>query len=56
MVDEDWKLDMEDGFVTKESMGEKIFEMVDVWTTGVDKMEYITFIKLLAKKIRNIKN
>ena len=29
----------------------KIFELVDVWTLGVDKMEYITFIKLLGKKL-----
>lgn len=38
VVDEDWKLDQTDGSVLPEVMAEKIFEMVDVWTLGVDKM------------------
>lgn len=32
-------------------MIDKIFELVDVWTLGADKLEYITFTKVLAKKI-----
>lgn len=44
-------MDSKDGAITVGDMREKVFELVDVWTIGVDKMEYVSFIKLLAKKI-----
>jgi hypothetical protein len=37
VVDEDWKLDQTDGSILPEQMVGKIFEMVDMWTIGVDK-------------------
>lgn len=51
VVDQDWKLDSKNGSITPEEMIAKIFELIDVWTLGTDKMEYITFTKLLYKKI-----
>jgi hypothetical protein len=52
-VDQDWQLDSKDGFIQRGDLPDKIFELVDVWTTGVDKMEYITFLRLLKKKVKN---
>lgn len=37
-------------------MGNKIFELVDIWTIGVDKLEYISFTKILGKKLEKKKN
>ena len=51
VVEQDWELDQTDGFITPEDMAMKIFELVDVWTLGADKMEYISFTKLLKKKL-----
>lgn len=53
VVDQDWQLDSKDGFIQRGDLPDKIFELVDVWTTGVDKMEYITFLRLLKKKVKN---
>jgi hypothetical protein len=50
-VDEDWKLDQTDGYILPNNMVHKIFEMVDMWTIGVDKEEYISFVRLLIKKL-----
>ena len=34
-------------------MSEKIFELVDIWSIGISKQEYISFIRLLKKKLKN---
>jgi hypothetical protein len=35
----------------KDKLVEGLFELVDVWTMGTDKEEYISFCKLLKKKL-----
>jgi hypothetical protein len=51
VVQEDWILDQKNGGITPEEMVDKMFELVDVWTIGIDKSEYLSFIRLLGKKL-----
>lgn len=56
IVDQDWKLDQKEGKIDKIELGSKIFELVDVWTIGVEKQEYVSFIKLFRKKLSRALN
>jgi hypothetical protein len=39
------------GELIRERLKEQLFEMVDVWTAGVDRLEYLAFLRLLKVKI-----
>lgn len=42
------------GGLTRERLKGQIFEMVDVWTAGVDRLEYLGFLRLLKVKLGRV--
>ena len=54
-MDSDWehdRLTLEGKhYLTKEKLIEALFELVDVWTVGASREEYVSFCRLLRKKL-----
>ena len=38
--------------MTKQDLYDGLFELIDIWTPGVDKEEYVGFLDLLREKLR----
>jgi hypothetical protein len=60
VVDKDWEHDRitveSKTYLTKEKLVEALWELVDVWTAGASREEYVSFCRLLKKKLeRGIK-
>lgn len=55
VVDSDWEHDKLTQFgrhyLSKEKLVGALYELVDVWTVGASKEEYISFTRLLRKKL-----
>lgn len=53
VVREDYEHDCQGkgGQLTRERLKEQLFEMVDVWTAGVERLEYLAFLRLLKVKL-----
>ncbi len=53
-MDKDWELDskeFENKYLTKEKLIDSLFQLVDIWTIGNIKEEYVSFCRLLKKKL-----
>ena len=37
VVVQDWEYDQKDGYILKEDMSAKLFELVDIWSIGISK-------------------
>lgn len=51
-LEQDWKHDSKgQERMTKEDLYDSLFEMVDIWTQGVDNFEYGSFFDMMKMKI-----
>ena len=51
-LEQDWKHDSKGrDKMTKDDLVDSLYELVDIWTTGVDNMEYGSFFDMLKMKI-----
>jgi len=51
-LDQDWKHDSNgQEKMSKEDLYNSLFELVDIWTTGVDNFEYGSFFDMMKMKI-----
>lgn len=54
MVEGDYEYDCDGTDLTRQKLKEKLFEMVDVWTSSVEKLEYLAFLRLLRVKLSRV--